>query len=132
VCRLLGLSRQAVYQWKERLERHRHALSPVRDMVLYWRRFMPRIGARKLYHLMKPQLEEQGINLGRDGLFQYLKQENLLVTPRRNYTKTTNSIHWLRKHPNLFKEQQAEEIEQTFVSDITYVQSDQALNDRRL
>jgi len=125
VCRLLGFSRQAVYQWKERLgERHRK-LSPVRDMVLYWRRFMPRIGTRKLYHLIKPRLKAQGIKLGRDGLFHYLKQENLLVKARKSYTKTTNSKHWLRKHPNLLKKQQAEEIEQTFVSDITYVQTDQ-------
>jgi len=125
VCRLLGLSRQAVYQWKERLETRRHALSPVRDMVLYWRRFMPRVGTRKLYYLIKPQLEAQGIKLGRDGLFHYLKQENLLVKPRKSYTKTTNSKHWLRKHPNLLKEQTVGKVEQAFVSDITYVQTDQ-------
>lgn len=38
-----------------------------------WRQFMPRVGTRKLYQLIKPQLTEQGIKLGRDGLFQYLK-----------------------------------------------------------
>ncbi len=121
----MGLSRQAVYQWKERLEERHRTLSPVRDMVLSWRRFMPRIGTRKLHYLIKPQLKSQGIKLGRDGLFQYLKRENLLVKPRKSYTKTTYSKHWLRKHPNLLKEQRAEKIEQTFVSDITYVQTDQ-------
>jgi putative transposase len=125
VCRLLGLSRQAVYQWKERLEERHRILSPVRDMVLYWRRFMPRIGTRKLYHLIKPQLEAQGIKLGRDALFHYLKQENLLVQPCKSYTKTTYSKHWLRKHPNLLKDQQVDDIEQVFVSDITYVQTDE-------
>ncbi|MDV7341853.1 IS3 family transposase [Terasakiella sp. A23] len=125
VCRLIGLSRQAVYQWKGRLEERERTLLPVRDMILYWRRFMPRIGTRKLYHLIKPQLETQGIKLGRDGLFRYLKQENLLVKPRRSYTKTTYSKHWLRKHPNLLKSQRVEDIEQVFVSDITYVQTDE-------
>jgi len=122
---VLGLSRQAVYQWKERLESRHRTLSPVRDMVLYWRRFMPRIGTRKLYYLIKPQLEAQGIKLGRDGLFHYLKQENLLVKPRKSYTKTTYSKHWLRKHPNLLKDTSVTDVEQAFVSDITYVQTDQ-------
>lgn len=122
---MVGLSRQAVYQWKDRLEERHRTLLPVRDMVLYWRRFMPQIGTRKLYHLIKPQLEAQGIRLGRDGLFHYLKQENLLVKPRKSYTKTTNSKHWLRKYPNLLKGQLVTEVEQAFVSDITYVQTDE-------
>ena len=118
-------SRQAVYQWKGRVaERHR-VLSPIKDLVLYWRRFMPRIGTRKLYHLIKPQLDAQRIKLGRDGLFSYLRNERLLVPVRRSYHKTTQSKHWLRKHPNLLKDRQVNDVEQVFVSDITYLQSDE-------
>lgn len=89
--------------------------------MLNWRRLMPRVGTRKLYHLIKPELVGQGIKLGRDGLFRYLRKEGLLVRRRRNYTKTTYSKHWLRKHPNLLKEAVAESPEDIFVSDITYV-----------
>ncbi|WP_120496097.1 IS3 family transposase [Kiloniella sp. EL199] len=125
VCPLFERSRQSVYQWRGRIaERHR-VLSPVKDLVLYWRRFMPRIGTRKLYHLIKSELDTQGIKLGRDGLFSYLKNERLLVPVRRSYQKTTQSKHWLRKHPNLLKDRQADQIEQVFVSDITYLQSDE-------
>lgn len=95
------------------------------SMVKYWRQFMPRLGTRKLYQLIKPQLVEQGIKLGRDGLFQYLKQRDMLVKPRKNYTKTTNSHHWLRKHPNLLKDKIVERVEEVLVSDITYVKSDE-------
>lgn len=94
-------------------------------MVMYWRQFMPRVGTRKLYQLIKPQLIEQGIKLGRDGLFQYLKQHNMLVKPRKNYTKTTNSHHWLRKYPNLLKDRAVKRVEEVLVSDITYVKSDE-------
>ena len=61
--------------------------------------------------------------MGRDALFDYLRSEHLLIKPRKNYTKTTNSNHWLRKHPNLLKNRKPLRIEEVFVSDITYVKS---------
>ncbi|TCP26864.1 transposase InsO family protein [Tenacibaculum skagerrakense] len=65
----------------------------------------------------------QGIKIGRDALFDYLRSESMLIKPKKNYTKTTNSKHWLRKYPNLIKDAKAEKPEQYFVSDITYVKS---------
>lgn len=79
-------------------------LAPVKEMIMNLRRFMPRLGTRKLYYLIKPALMESGIKLGRDGLFDYLRDANLLVKPRRSYTRTTFSKHWMRKHPNLLKD----------------------------
>lgn len=92
------------------------------------RRFMPRLGTRKLYHLIKPALCEQGIKLGRDGLFDYLREADLLVKPKRSYTKTTFSKHWMRKHPNLLQDVCADRPEKVFVSDITYVESDEGVH----
>lgn len=97
-------------------------------MVLEIRRDLPRIGTRKLYHLLQPRLREQGIKLGRDGLFDYLRRHNLLIRPKRRYTKTTDSKHWLKKYPNLLKDQPIIRPEQAFVSDITYVESDQGVH----
>ncbi len=85
---------------------------------------MPQVGTRKLYKLIKPELMERNIKLGRDGLFTYLRLNDLLVKPKKNYTKTTNSKHWMRKHPNLLKEHKATKAEEVFVSDITYLKSD--------
>lgn len=97
-------------------------------MVMNLRRFMPRLGTRKLYHLIKPELEEKGIKLGRDGLFEYLREADLLVKPKRSYTKTTFSKHWMRKHPNLLQGVTVNRAEQVFVSDITYVESDEGVH----
>lgn len=83
----------------------------------------PRIGTRKLYYLLKSDFIDQGIKIGRDSLFDYLRNENMLIKPKKNYTKTTNSKHWLHKHPNLMKEMEIKRSEQAFVSDITYVKS---------
>jgi transposase InsO family protein len=100
----------------------------VKAMVMNLRRFMPRLGARKLYHLIKPELEEKGIKLGRDGLFEYLREADLLVKPKRSYTKTTFSKHWMRKHPNLLQGVSVDQPEKVFVSDITYVESDEGVH----
>lgn len=92
------------------------------------RRSLPRLGTRKLYHLLKPRFEAAGIKLGRDGLFSYLRQHHLLIRPRRSYTKTTFSKHWMKKHPNLLKGRVVTEPEQAFVSDITYVESEEGVH----
>lgn len=97
-------------------------------MVQTTRRRMPRLGTRKLYYLLKPELEERGIKLGRDGLFDYLRDQRMLVKPKRSYTKTTDSRHWMKKHPNLFNDMVMERPEQAFVSDITYVESDEGIH----
>ena len=87
------------------------------------RRRMPQIGTRKLYYLLKDDFVSLGIKIGRDALFDYLRQERMLIKPKRKYTKTTFSKHWLRKYPNLVKALEVTAAEQLFVSDITYVKT---------
>ncbi|AKD05431.1 hypothetical protein PKOR_01860 [Pontibacter korlensis] len=77
---------------------------------------MPRLGTRKLYHLLKEQLE-----VGRDKLFAILRERGLLVRPRKSYHKTTDSKHWMKKHRNLVEGLKIERPEQVWVSDITYI-----------
>jgi len=89
---------------------------------------MPRLGTRKLYFLLKPKLEQLDIKIGRDALFTYLRENNLLVKPKRSYTKTTYSRHWMKKHPNLLQDLAIKRPEQVFVSDITYVESDEGVH----
>jgi len=127
-CMLLGITRQAIYQRENRAKSRAIELAPVKAMVLEVRRFMPRLGGRKLYFLLKSKFIEQGINLGRDAFFRYLKNEHLLVKPKRSYTKTTFSEHWMKKHPNLLKGVEPLRPEEVFVSDITYVQSEQGVH----
>ncbi len=88
---------------------------------------MPRLGGRKLYHLLKPTFDEQGIKLGRDGFFTYLRDQQLLVKPVKRYTKTTQSKHWMRKYPNHLAGRDIRCAEQAFVSDITYVETDEGV-----
>lgn len=82
---------------------------------------MPRIGTRKLYHLLKQQFKEEGIAIGRDKLFSILREERLLIIKKKRYTKTTDSKHWMHKYPDLIKGVKPERPEQLWVADITYV-----------
>ena len=125
---LLGISRQAVYQRERREQQRQSELAPIKEWVSEIRRYLPRLGTRKLYYLLQPKLAERNIKLGRDGLFQYLRDQGLLVKSKRSYTKTTYSRHWMRKHPNLFNDMVVERPEQAFVSDITYVESDEGVH----
>jgi putative transposase len=97
-------------------------------LVLEVRSKLPRIGTRKLHYLLKERLAHRAIKLGRDGLFAYLREQQLLITPKKRYTKTTHSKHWLRKHPNLYTGMSLRRPEQAFVSDITYVESSEGVH----
>ncbi len=91
-------------------------------MVQQVRLRQPKVGTRKLYFLLKPQFVQAGLKLGRDGLFDALRRARMLVQPKRCYRKTTNSKHWMRKHPNLVKARpKPMAAEQLWVADITYI-----------
>jgi len=49
----------------------------------------------------------------------------MLITPRRRYVQTTMSKHWLRKYPNLIKDVTVTRPDQIWVSDITYLKTDE-------
>lgn len=66
-------------------------------------------------------LREKNITIGRDRLFELLREEDMLVATRKRYVKTTNSMHWMRKYPNLVKDIVPDRPEQLWVADITYL-----------
>ena len=125
---MLGVSRQAIYQREQRQEKRHHALEKVKVFVQQERRLMPRLGTRKLHYLLRPKLEGCGIKLGRDALFAYLREQDMLVKRRRSFTKTTHTFSWMRKHPNHFSDLSLKRPEQAFVSDITYVESGEGVH----
>jgi len=124
MCSLFGLSRQAYYKFKSDRIKRKEELIVVREMVVRIRCMMPRIGTRKLYFLIKDELELLNIKIGRDILFNFLRAEHLLIRPKRSYIKTTNSKHWMKKYPNLIKDKELTKPEQLWVSDITYIKTD--------
>lgn len=117
-CDLFGFSKQAYYKHQNYKKASVPKTLALIASVLTLRRQMPRLGVRKLYHLLQSKSQ---VPIGRDKLFSVLREEGLLVCKKRKYTVTTNSKHWLRKYPNLVKGLSPERPEQIWVADITYI-----------
>lgn len=120
-CRQLGYSRQGYYQRVYNTKLKGCYEQVIRDRVLAIRRQLPRLGVRKLYHLLKADFTTENIPIGRDKLFTLLKRENLLIIKKKRYVRTTDSRHWLHKYPDLVKGTRISRPEQVWVADITYL-----------
>lgn len=122
VCRALKVSRQAYYKRQGQVFRLKFQAEIVIELVLGVRRRLPRCGGRKLYHKLKPDLQRLEYQLGRDKLFEILRQERLLVPRRgRSGQKTTNSAHSYRVYANLTIDLEVCRPFKLIVADITYI-----------
>jgi putative transposase len=75
---------------------------------------------------MGPLLRKQSVVCGRDALFTLLRGSRMLVAPKRRYTKTTDSHHRFRQHPNLVKDRPPPTTpNQLWGSDSTYLPTGQ-------
>lgn len=120
-CHLFGISGQD--QSDLRLKKRMTIQEKVIELVLDERRVLPKVGVRKLPYMLNEQFCAHGIKMGRDGLFDTLRQYGLLIKPVHSYTKATNSKPWMHKYPNLLTEMEINRAEQVYVSDITYIKS---------
>lgn len=118
---MFGVSRQSWYFHKNRQEKIIFESEILLKLVLEQRELMPRIGTKKLLILLEKDIKLHGIKIGRDNFFSFLRENNLLISKKRKYTKTTNSFHRYYKYPNLIKNFEPIRSNQLYVSDITYV-----------
>lgn len=121
-CRLLGYSPQAYYQYQKISGKRSLEEDLLIQQVLYHRTFQPRLGGRKLHEMMEPFMEGHDMYIGRDQLFDLLRENDLLIVKRRrSRPQTTDSNHWMRKYPDLIKDIRLSRADELWVSDITYI-----------
>lgn len=113
------MTRQAYYKSLRAQENTRVQEGFILAAVREIRRRLPRVGVRKLHHLL-PQF---GVSIGRDRLFALLQRFKLLVDRKRNFTRTTNSYHRFHTYLNLIQDLKISQPNQVFVSDITYLKT---------
>lgn len=122
LCRLLGRSPQAYYQYQKSLGKLVLAEDLLIQQILYHRVSQRIIGGRKLHEMMEPFMEDHDIYIGRDALFDLLRDNNLLNRKRRRSSpRTTDSNHWMRRYPDLIRNIKLSRADELWVSDITYV-----------
>lgn len=116
------MSRPGFYPRRERQAQHAAHAAQVLVEVRAERTKLPRLGTRKLPHKIAPRLRAKGVACGRDARFTLLRSQRQLVPRKRSFTKTTDSHHRFRKHPNLVKDAPRPEApNQLYGSDITYL-----------
>ena len=125
LCRRVGFSRQAYYKERKRRRCKDVDEAAIVDLVKEQRKVHPRIGTRKLMVLVGSELATMGISIGRDRLFALLRARGLLVERKRRFAKTTESRHGFRVYPNLIRHIRPCVAHQVWVSDLTYVRTDE-------
>jgi putative transposase len=120
-CALFGKTRRAFYERKPSSPDDLKTRKTILRLIRNERITLPCSGGKKLYHKLKPLLVQRGIKCGRDKLFDILREENLLIKPKRSYHQTTDSNHRKKVYENLIKDEKFDRPNQVWVSDITYI-----------
>ena len=123
ICSWFGITRQAHYQklsrQKENEEKERKILALVQSI----RQRHPRMGGRKLLRKLGPEMAQEGISLGRDRFFDLLSRHDLLVPPTKLKRRTTWAGLW--RCPNLLEDLTISRVQQAWVGDITYLETEE-------
>jgi len=123
ICGLFGKTRQAYYKRKKETYKESINEDLVLTVVKKIRETQKRTGGRKLLEMVKGKVDQEQL-MGRDEFFNLLRSHGLLVRKRKFRAVTTNSFHWLHKYPNLIKGLSPERPNHLWVSDITYINTD--------
>ena len=126
---LFGYSRQSFYNGVKEDEFAENALEPlIVEKARDYRKDNPGLGCAKLYLVIKRLFEQTGCMPGRDAFIELLRQNGLMVqVKRRRHYKTTDSSHHYHKYENLIKEIVPSRPNEIWVSDITYVETEEGV-----
>lgn len=125
LCERVGMSRQNYYAARRLRRRREIDEDLIVELVRRERHMQPRLGGRKLLHLLKNDLETVGVSIGRDRFFEVLAERNLLVVPKRGVPRTTMSRHSLPVFRNLLEEKTLWGPNEAWVSDLTYIRTEE-------
>jgi len=117
------MHRDAYYKLKKRLDKQKAVAYQVIELVNEERIVQPRVGTRKLYKALRYTFDSSGLKVGRDKLFDILRDHDMLVRRKKASCKTTDSYHRFHKYKNLVKDMKVTDPNQVWVSDITYIRT---------
>ena len=124
-CGLSGMTRQNYYKQRQHRAREAVGESLALALIAQERSRHPRIGGRKLLHLVGDELRAAGVEIGRDRFFSLLSRNDLLIERRCKGVRTTRSQHGFVVYGNLAKELKLGCVHQLWVSDITYIRTEE-------
>jgi len=127
LCELVNMTAQNYYARRTAWSRQEVDLALMLELVRAERQQQPRLGVRKLYYLIAPELKAAGVKLGRDRLFEELGKAGLLVERKpAQWPRTTNFNANLPVFKNLIRGCKVSRPNQVWVADITYLRTQEA------
>jgi putative transposase len=127
VCQRVNMTAQNYYARRTVWRREAVDLDLVLGLVRAHREQQPRLGVRKLYHLIGVELKAAGVKMGRDRLFAELGQAGLLVARKpAAWPTTTHFDAHLPVFKNLIQRRTVTGRNQVWVADITYIRTREA------
>jgi len=123
LCKKVGMTRQNYYKARHIRRRNNVNEGFIRELVQSERVIQPRLGGRKLYVMLKSEIEKAGIRIGRDCFFKALRNQCLLLERLPKAPQTTNSRHNLPVFTNLVRDMALTAPNQVWASDITYLRT---------
>ena len=121
MCQQFGYSKQAYYKHVNHIEKNAVVEDVVVGLIRKKREIWKRGSGRNLHQSLKKEFKEHQIKLGRDKFFDVLRQNGLLIKPKRIRAKTTCSYHHFNKYQNLIEASSTKRCNEIWVSDITYI-----------
>jgi transposase InsO family protein len=127
LCELANMTPQNYYARRSARRRQEVDVELMLELARAERRHQPRLGVRKLYHLIGVELKAAGVKMGRDRLFEELRKEGLLVERKPSeWPRTTHFNPALPVFKNLIKRWPVSGRNQVWVADITYIRTQEA------
>jgi transposase InsO family protein len=97
----------------------------IEQLVRAERAVQPRLGGRKGFPILGPELEKAGVTVGQDQFFEVLREKSLLLERLPGMPKTTNSRHSLPVFHNLVRDMVLAAPNQAWAADITSIRTDE-------
>jgi putative transposase len=119
------MSRQNYYAARQLRQRRQIDEALIVELVKRERQLQPRLGGRKVLHLLQEEFKDAGVCIGRDRFFELLAENDMLVVPKPGMPRTTNSRHSLPVFVNLFEGKELSGPNEAWVSDLTYIRTEE-------
>ncbi len=121
MCLQFGFTKQAYYKQLKTAENTAIQNDVILGLIEQKRAIWKRGSGRNLHKSLEKEFEEHRLKMGRDKFFDLLRENKLLIKPKRFRTKTTCSYHHFNKFDYLIKDLLPQRSNEIWVSDITYL-----------
>ena len=123
MCQLLKVTRSGYYHYKKHKDDKLESILELR--ILIRELFTKSRNTYGIRRIKKALEKRHNTIVNRNKVARIMRQEGLIPKTVKKYKATTNSKHKLPIHPNLIKDLKIDGINQVWVSDITYIKTEE-------